>query len=143
MDQEPEFEAESINPGEPGAMADERSVSELKDRTAVSDVILAFARSLDMKDWEGCRRCFLDEIETDYSDLRGERPSRASASDFVAKRRAALEHLKTLHLRSEEHTSELQSRPHLECRLLLEKKKHWTTTRTRLETYRVTRGSQH
>src|SRR3989442_8972983 len=29
----------------------------------------------------------------------------------------------TLTLRSEEHTSELQSRPHLVCRLLLEKKK--------------------
>src|SRR3989442_4211532 len=30
-------------------------------------------------------------------------------------------------LRSEEHTSELQSRPHLVCRLLLEKKKTGTT----------------
>src|SRR3989442_3642392 len=29
--------------------------------------------------------------------------------------------------RSEEHTSELQSRPHLVCRLLLEKKKNTTT----------------
>src|SRR3989442_8105614 len=29
--------------------------------------------------------------------------------------------------RSEEHTSELQSRPHLVCRLLLEKKKQITT----------------
>src|SRR5690554_7598129 len=29
--------------------------------------------------------------------------------------------------RSEEHTSELQSRPHLVCRLLLEKKKHANT----------------
>src|SRR5436305_10217724 len=29
-------------------------------------------------------------------------------------------------LRSEEHTSELQSRPHLVCRLLLEKKKNHT-----------------
>src|SRR5690554_7286614 len=29
--------------------------------------------------------------------------------------------------RSEEHTSELQSRPHLVCRLLLEKKKNKTT----------------
>src|SRR5690554_7762836 len=29
--------------------------------------------------------------------------------------------------RSEEHTSELQSRPHLVCRLLLEKKKYRTT----------------
>src|SRR3989442_3798265 len=31
-------------------------------------------------------------------------------------------------LRSEEHTSELQSRPHLVCRLLLEKKKKTSTT---------------
>src|SRR6266699_6670331 len=29
-------------------------------------------------------------------------------------------------MRSEEHTSELQSRPHLVCRLLLEKKQHIT-----------------
>src|SRR2546422_2838379 len=32
-------------------------------------------------------------------------------------------------VRSEEHTSELQSRLHLVCRLLLEKKKNLTTTR--------------
>src|SRR5690554_7183692 len=31
--------------------------------------------------------------------------------------------IKGLFIRSEEHTSELQSRPHLVCRLLLEKKK--------------------
>src|SRR3989442_5514744 len=37
------------------------------------------------------------------------------------KRRFALR--KALESRSEEHTSELQSRPHLVCRLLLEKKK--------------------
>src|SRR3989442_10116832 len=37
------------------------------------------------------------------------------------------------HVRSEEHTSELQSRPHLVCRLLLEKKtKHGHTLRPRL-----------
>src|SRR5690625_653039 len=36
-----------------------------------------------------------------------------------------------LYLRSEEHTSELQSRGHLVCRLLLEKKKKQTTTQTR------------
>src|SRR5579872_7574334 len=33
-------------------------------------------------------------------------------------------------LRSEEHTSELQSRPHLVCRLLLEKKKKNTINRS-------------
>src|SRR5436305_9261731 len=32
--------------------------------------------------------------------------------------------------RSEEHTSELQSRPHLVCRLLLEKKKNYNTNPT-------------
>src|SRR3712207_7672862 len=38
------------------------------------------------------------------------------------------------HLRSEEHTSELQSRQYLVCRLLLEKKK---TTKTRKEDSKV------
>src|SRR5690554_7199405 len=40
--------------------------------------------------------------------------------------------------RSEEHTSELQSRPHLVCRLLLEKKKKkkkYTTRRTQKTNY--------
>src|SRR5436305_7630937 len=36
--------------------------------------------------------------------------------------------------RSEEHTSELQSRPHLVCRLLLEKKKHPRPTHRRQRT---------
>src|SRR3712207_7941755 len=37
-------------------------------------------------------------------------------------------HLPAHHIRSEEHTSELQSRQYLVCRLLLEKKKHHTYT---------------
>src|SRR5687768_17914890 len=37
---------------------------------------------------------------------------------------ALLHDLHRVHGRSEEHTSELQSRLHLVCRLLLEKKKH-------------------
>src|SRR5690554_138967 len=36
--------------------------------------------------------------------------------------------LPSRYARSEEHTSELQSRPHLVCRLLLEKKKQMTCT---------------
>src|SRR3989442_7924392 len=47
--------------------------------------------------------------------------------------------------RSEEHTSELQSRPHLVCRLLLEKKKHKESGRgysagTRTAAFQQTRG---
>src|SRR2546422_3246795 len=40
-----------------------------------------------------------------------------------------------LHHRSEEHTSELQSRLHLVCRLLLEKKKKKETNEKKMETY--------
>src|SRR3989442_8630780 len=40
-------------------------------------------------------------------------------------------HHPDIHNRSEEHTSELQSRPHLVCRLLLEKKKN-TTCRVKI-----------
>jgi hypothetical protein len=59
------------------AVTDERSLSPLQDRAAVIDVVLGFARALDVKDWAACRRCFADEIETDYSDLRGEPRPRA------------------------------------------------------------------
>src|SRR2546422_1124502 len=42
-----------------------------------------------------------------------------------------LDHAGAVHARSEEHTSELQSRLHLVCRLLLEKKKRNRTARNR------------
>src|SRR5690554_7098846 len=45
--------------------------------------------------------------------------------DFVVI--ASTEDVKNAAFRSEEHTSELQSRPHLVCRLLLEKKNLHTT----------------
>src|SRR3989442_4974034 len=38
--------------------------------------------------------------------------------------------VRDIHQRSEEHTSELQSRPHLVCRLLLEKKKQASRWKT-------------
>src|SRR3989442_10545661 len=41
---------------------------------------------------------------------------------------SSIEHIQNDVGRSEEHTSELQSRPHLVCRLLLEKKKNNTDT---------------
>src|SRR3989442_10273853 len=43
--------------------------------------------------------------------------------------------------RSEEHTSELQSRPHLVCRLLLEKKKKLTATHQRSHRYCYARNN--
>src|SRR5690554_7154862 len=43
--------------------------------------------------------------------------------------------LKITYIRSEEHTSELQSRPHLVCRLLLEKKKKKKIKKTNMKKY--------
>src|SRR5690554_7405055 len=50
----------------------------------------------------------------------------ATHTDFTASkfRVDLIKELVEKHNRSEEHTSELQSRPHLVCRLLLEKKKN-------------------
>jgi len=79
-------------------MTDEHPLSLLRDRVAAIDVVLGAARALDLKDWAAFRRCFTDEIDTDYSDLRGEPPSTAKPDDIVALRRAALERPKTLHL---------------------------------------------
>src|SRR5436305_2863515 len=50
---------------------------------------------------------------------------RGAFFDHLARNPAARRRLcRLLGFRSEEHTSELQSRPHLVCRLLLEKKKN-------------------
>src|SRR2546422_5429920 len=52
-----------------------------------------------------------------------------SDADYVIGMSALLRPEKNhVQMRSEEHTSELQSRLHLVCRLLLEKKKHKATT---------------
>src|SRR2546422_6648391 len=64
-------------------------------------------------------------------------PSPATASSSASAREArpkctAPNIRSTGPVRSEEHTSELQSRLHLVCRLLLEKKKHKTTDDYRL-----------
>src|SRR5687768_18233956 len=48
---------------------------------------------------------------------------------------SSLQRTATLALRSEEHTSELQSRLHLVCRLLLEKKKRDTNKKVTKQTH--------
>src|SRR5690554_7396680 len=47
----------------------------------------------------------------------------AEQADDVSKQAFSIFYHHRSNIRSEEHTSELQSRPHLVCRLLLEKKK--------------------
>src|SRR2546422_2641682 len=73
-----------------------------------------------------------------YTTLFRSRARRAGAGDAIfhaglarcggADHGAASQRHRPLGARSEEHTSELQSRLHLVCRLLLEKKKKYTET---------------
>ena len=63
----------------------------------IPSTIGAFATSFDLKDWPGLEAVLADEIEVDYSDLRGEK-GRVARSAYIAKRRAALELLETHHL---------------------------------------------
>src|SRR3989442_3471990 len=69
----------------------------------------------------------------DFSGLVNNKRSRPPPPDSPHRSPAAVS---PRYRRSEEHTSELQSRPHLVCRLLLEKKKHKVnknyTTNTRV-----------
>src|SRR5687768_18003436 len=69
-------------------------------------------------------------VARNESELKGDNlPHRKSAGSIrmarsaVSLLRAPAQHDRILDRRSEEHTSELQSRLHLVCRLLLEKKK--------------------
>src|SRR5690554_7189741 len=71
---------------------------------------------------EGVKTHFETEWEGDFDWARGERiadrlfVTSINHGDYIMVQGVDLE------TRSEEHTSELQSRPHLVCRLLLEKK---------------------
>lgn len=70
----------------------------IEDRIKIQEVIARFANSFDIKDWSGLESCFTGSLYTDYSDLRGTAPETVKASDYVAARREALDHLKLHHL---------------------------------------------
>src|SRR2546422_8458998 len=96
-------------------------------RDAIDTPLRYHGRTLVFIDTAGLRKRSKvdDEIEF-YSTLRASRAiERADVSVLVvdAKDGMHVQDLKIANERSEEHTSELQSRLHLVCRLLLEKKK--------------------
>src|SRR3712207_8958239 len=63
-----------------------------------------------------------------------DRQSRGGTNARLAPNRAAGRHRRRRPGRSEEHTSELQSRQYLVCRLLLEKKQDYTASNTHSST---------
>ncbi len=70
----------------------------MDDVDKIQSLIARFANSFDVKDWDGLRSCFTDELYTDYSDLRGAPPQTVPAVDYVKSRRESLDHLKLHHL---------------------------------------------
>src|SRR5690554_7639237 len=69
-------------------------------------------------DWEG-----LQKLPRNSSPVRLHNRCKLTGRPRGYMRTFGISRVKFRKLRSEEHTSELQSRPHLVCRLLLEKKK--------------------
>jgi hypothetical protein len=70
----------------------------VEERIKIQEVIARFSNSFDVKDWRGLESCFTESLYTDYGDLRGTPPETITASDYVASRRQALDHLKLHHL---------------------------------------------
>src|SRR5947208_3564 len=64
---------------------------------------------------------FLDNLRVHHRDLAG-RPAKGNKAKLEPKAEGFAKGWMTCLVRSEEHTSELQSPDHLVCRLLLEKK---------------------
>ena len=53
-------------------MNDAEKLQYLIDRADIEDVVLRYARAIDMRDWELYATCFTDEVEMDLTELRGE-----------------------------------------------------------------------
>src|SRR5690554_7313280 len=84
---------------------------------------------IDSKERNGARRIQVDLAELDMTpDIKTVRNSMIRQALYLRLHvnLRSPRTVSTISLRSEEHTSELQSRPHLVCRLLLEKKKKKT-----------------
>src|SRR5690554_1819876 len=84
------------------------------DVQMIGGITLHEGRIAEMRTGEG--KTLVGTLPTYLNALTGNSVHVVTVNDYLARRDAEW--------RSEEHTSELQSRPHLVCRLLLEKKKN-------------------
>src|SRR5690625_6442311 len=92
-------------------------ISELAtDKDDMFEEVLSAARARLSATDQSMIDLFIDEFESRDPDARLSRYFRNAERDITRRSTNA-------EIRSEEHTSELQSRGHLVCRLLLEKKK--------------------
>jgi hypothetical protein len=70
----------------------------LEEKSEIVEIILRFAYALDNQNWALLRDCLASQLDTDYTDLRGETRRIVSAEDFVAQRTKDLAGLKTQHM---------------------------------------------
>ncbi len=63
----------------------------------IQNIISKFANSFDRKDWDGLKSVLCDEVECDYTSLRGAKEI-VSAEEYVAKRKLALNEVDTHHI---------------------------------------------
>lgn len=70
----------------------------LEDKFDITETILRFAYALDQQNWDMLRDCLADQVDADYTALRGEDRRIISADDFVSQRAKSLAGLKTQHI---------------------------------------------
>lgn len=79
-------------------METDEAVRQLADRTAIISTIVAIANAIDRKDWGRLRSLLADELNTDYSQFRGEPAGTVLADAYVMSRKEGLEGVRTLHI---------------------------------------------
>lgn len=70
----------------------------LTHRTAIISTIVGIANAIDRRDWGKLRSLLANELDTDYSQFRGEPAGRVLADDYVASRKEGLQGVRTLHI---------------------------------------------
>src|SRR3989442_10570032 len=86
----------------------------------LNEAIITYLGNLSMVNYKWFRCYGIDDGKVETRNLKGET---GRAKRVKPRTLCKTNPQRVRHARSEEHTSELQSRPHLVCRLLLEKKK--------------------
>jgi len=70
-------------------MCDDAKLQLLLDRMEISDAVIRYATSIDMRDWAALRSCFADEVEVEVPAMRG-RSEVMSADKWVERVRRGL-----------------------------------------------------
>lgn len=62
----------------------ENAVRRMSDRQEIEDVLIRYAESLDGRDWEGLRKCFMPDAVADYGALSGGGGRNEGVDEIVA-----------------------------------------------------------